>query len=169
MTLSGSLPSGCTEIKLPNDPWSPQVMNGGESAIARAFARGEPATVAFLLHAAPNLQPHGTYWELKEIHSRHDIERWVEDCYNGEEGEKVERAAGALEGFDLDAEEAVLPDEDKTVTEMQPTAMLGGSNQPPLVDRLRELTAAKESGVLSEEEFQAARKLLLDRHMSSML
>ena len=168
MALCGSLPSGCTERKGPNDAWSPQVMNGGESAIARAFARGEPATVAFLLHAAPNLQPQGTYWELKEIRSRHDIERWVEDCYNGEEGGAAERAAGALGGFDPDAEEAVLPDEDKTVTEMQPTAMLGGSNQPPLVDRLRELTAAKESGVLSEEEFQAARKHLLDQHVSSM-
>ena len=130
----------------------------GKSTLVRALA-------AFLAEDGP-----GASFGVRVSHvCFDDIERWVEDCYNGEEGEKVERAAGALEGFDLDAEEAVLPDEDnKVVIEMQPTAMLGGSNQPPLVDRLRELTAAKESGVLSEEEFQAARKHLLDQHVSSM-
>lgn len=278
-------------------------MNGGQSAIARAFARGEPATVAFLLHAAPNLEPRGTYWDLKQIRSRHDIERWVEDCYNGEAERKAEAAAEASGGSDPDVEEhegfeyklnrtrrtwheheteakewggghlasvtsdaeqqfleglcngldtkgftgpfvggqriggggngpgaefwkwtdgspwaftawgrgepnnykgredcvqlcgemglrwndihsghraaaiykrkkqSAVPHEAVAI-EMQPMTLGDSevspsqSNQPSLVDRFRELSAAKESGVLSEEEFLAARLQLLDSHVS---
>lgn len=86
MLLLGGVPSGATEKKPTNDPLFRHVSLGSGSAFARAFARGEARTVAFFLHAAPDIEYDGSFFSTQVLppptaggtggYVRH-VEQWV--------------------------------------------------------------------------------------------
>mmetsp|Transcript_23027 Transcript_23027/g.61144 ORF Transcript_23027/g.61144 Transcript_23027/m.61144 type:complete len:153 (-) Transcript_23027:95-553(-) len=81
MLILGAIPSGATESKNHDDPWYGQIINGSESTVARATARGQRKTVLFLLDSAPAMRLGGDFWRAngRNIADRQALREW---CLN---------------------------------------------------------------------------------------
>ena len=74
----GGVPTGSVEAK--KDDCCDGVRRLGDaSALARAVVRGDARTVAFLLHAAPNVKPNdnGSSWRMNRLKTRAEVEQWA--------------------------------------------------------------------------------------------
>merc|ERR1711907_327705 len=78
----GCVPSGASEQKPEEDAWHPQMLRGGESALARAVHRGDGPVVLAMLHHAPNMQMGGGFWQQMPDgigRSRIRLKAWAEE------------------------------------------------------------------------------------------
>ena len=90
MMMFGGVPSGATERKNRDDPWFRQILNGGESALARAVRRGQRRTALYMLNNAPEIQLGGDYWQQPgNPRNKEELRAWCEEasalsgCFEG--------------------------------------------------------------------------------------
>ena len=84
ITLLGGVPTGCTERKGRQDAWWSQIRRGGQSALCRAFVRGQRDVVHLLLVAAPGLTLNGSLWAsaIYGVRNKAELRAWANDRDN---------------------------------------------------------------------------------------